>query len=105
VGVAGPAFAHDCFNPNKKPGAGSIGTITLDAQGNDVSADITKAHGGFITIDASAVGVPGVTTIDFHTAGNNPHGVVGGPGSQKAEHACDGRGIDYADACFPGAEG
>jgi hypothetical protein len=45
VGVAGPAFAHDCFNPNKKPGAGSIGTITLDAQGNDVSADITKAHG------------------------------------------------------------
>jgi hypothetical protein len=27
---------------------------------------------------------------------------VGGPGSMKPEHACDGKGIDYLDACFGG---
>jgi hypothetical protein len=27
---------------------------------------------------------------------------VGGPGSMKPEHACDGKGIDYLEACFAG---
>jgi hypothetical protein len=27
---------------------------------------------------------------------------VGGPGSKKPNHACDGKGIDYLDAC-PGS--
>jgi len=27
---------------------------------------------------------------------------VGGPGSMKPEHACDGKGIDYLDVCFGG---
>lgn len=27
---------------------------------------------------------------------------VGGPGSMKPEHACDGKGIDYLDACPAG---
>jgi len=100
VGAAGPAFAHDCFNPNKKVGAGSSATIVLDADGNEVSVTQTKnGNGGFFTVDATAVGVG---LVDIHTlgAGNNPHGVVGGPGSQKPEHACDGKGIDYASACF-----
>jgi hypothetical protein len=35
-----------------------------------------------------------------HSVGQQPHGVVGGPGSQKPDHACDGKGIDYLDACF-----
>src|SRR5215212_9534088 len=94
---AGPAFAHDCFNPNKPSGPGSIGTVVLDAEGNPVSETFTKDHGGFLTIDATALGVG---EIDVHTPGNNPHGVVGGPGSQTAEHACDGKGIDYTSACF-----
>jgi hypothetical protein len=99
VGVAGPAFAHDCFNPNKNTGAGSWATVTLDDKGNEVDFQQTKKQGGFISIDATALGV-GV--IDIHTmgSGNNPHGVVGGPGSQKDSHACDGKGIDYVEACF-----
>jgi hypothetical protein len=103
AGLAAPAFAHDCFNPNKHTGAGSKGTLTLDANGDEVGFQQTgKGNGGFFSIDATALGV-GV--IDVHTlgSGKNPHGVVGGPGSQKADHACDGKGIDYASACF-GAE-
>jgi hypothetical protein len=100
VGAAGPAFAHDCFNPNKKAGAGSSGTVVLDAEGNEVSFTQTKnGNGGFVTIDASALGV-GSVDIKTLGSGNNPHGVAGGPGSQKPEHACDGKGIDYASACF-----
>jgi hypothetical protein len=100
VGVAGPAFAHDCFNPNKKVGAGSSATVVLDAEGNEVSFTQTKnGNGGAITIDASALGAG---SIDIKTlgVGNNPHGVAGGPGSQKPEHACDGKGIDYVSVCF-----
>ncbi len=102
VGAAGPAFAFDCFNPNKRVGAGSSGTLVLDANGNEVSFTQTKnGNGGFITIDARALGA-GFVDIHSMGAGNNPHGVVGGPGSQKPEHACDGKGIDYASACFGG---
>ena len=100
LGASGPAFAHDCFNPNKPAGAGSGATVVLDSNGDEVSFTQTKnGNGGFITIDATALGVG---TIDVHSlgAGNNPHGVAGGPGSQKPEHACDGQGIDYASACF-----
>jgi hypothetical protein len=98
--AAGPAFGFDCFNPNKPIGAGSSATIVLDANGDPVSVTQTKnGHGGFFTIDATALGV-GMIDIHGLGAGNNPHGVVGGPGSQKPEHACDGKGIDYIDACF-----
>ncbi len=31
---------------------------------------------------------------------DNGHEVVGGPGSQTADHACDGKGIDYIEVCF-----
>jgi len=43
----------------------------------------------------------GQTGIEVHTLGNSSNGKdeVGGPGSQKASHACDGKGIDYLDAC------
>jgi hypothetical protein len=102
VGAAGPAFAFDCFNPNKRAGAGSSATIVLDENGDEVSFTETKnGNGAFITIDASALGAG---SFDIHSmgAGNNPHGVVGGPGSQKPEHACDGKGIDYLEACFGG---
>jgi hypothetical protein len=40
-------------------------------------------------------------TLYVHSIGNSSsHEVVGGPGSQKASHSCDGKGIDYIDACF-----
>ena len=52
--------------------------------------------------DPDATGAP--FTIYVHSLGtfnkDNGHEVVGGPGSQSADHACDGKGIDYIDACF-----
>ena len=101
-GLATPAFAHDCFNPNKTIGAGSKGVVTLDANGNEESFTPTgKGNGGFITIDANAV-VPGVM-VDIHIFGGNngPKDGVAGPGVEKAgAKGCDGKGIDYAEACF-----
>src|SRR5690242_15468730 len=35
AGVAAPAFAHDCFNPKKPIGAGSVGTLTIDPNNPD----------------------------------------------------------------------
>jgi hypothetical protein len=104
---AAPAFAHDCFNPNKTVGAGSKGVVTLDAAGGETftPAGNGKGNGGFITIDANAV-APGVM-IDVMTFGGNKgpgQDGVAGPGAEKAgAKACDGKGIDYVEACF-GAE-
>ena len=101
TGVAAPAFAHDCFNPNKTTGAGSKGVVTLDAEGNEVSFTPTgKGNGGFITIDATALGAG---MLDVHIFGGNkgPKDGVAGPGAEKAgAKACDGKGIDYIEACF-----
>jgi hypothetical protein len=99
AGAAAPAFAHDCFNPKKPAGAGSWATVTLDENGEEIAFEQTKAHGAFISIDATALGV-GV--VDIHTPGNNPDGVVG-PEHRQPKLACDGKGIDYVEACF-GAE-
>ena len=101
---AAPAFAHDCFNPNKTGGAGVNYTITnFDPETGEPTFTQTgpgKGQGGFAAIDPSLTG--GVEGIEVHIVGNNPHGVAGGPGSQTAEHACDGKGIDYLEACFGG---
>ena len=99
MGVAGPAFAHDCFNPNKPAGAGSWATVTLDENGNEAGFEQTKKQGGFITIDATAVGAG---QLDIHTFGNGgpQSGVAGGPNLADSDRACDGNGIDLAEACF-----
>jgi hypothetical protein len=100
---AAPALAHDCFNPNKPTGAGSKGVVTLDANGDEESFTSTgNGNGGFITIDANAV-APGVV-VDVKTFGGGQgpgHDGVAGPGAEKAgDKACDGKGIDYIEACF-----
>jgi hypothetical protein len=99
---AAPAFAHDCFNPNKTVGAGSKGVVTLDENGGETFTQTGNGNGGFITIDANAL-VPGVV-VDVHTFGGNKgpgHDGVAGPGAEKAgAKACDGKGIDYIEACF-----
>ena len=99
---AGPAFAHDCFNPNKPAGAGVNYTIVgFDANGPIfVQTGPGHGQGGFSTLDPSITG--GQQLPDVHNVGNNPHEVAGGPGSQTDAHACDGKGIDYLDACFFG---
>ena len=101
---AGPAFAHDCFNPNKPAGAGVNYTITafdpVTGEPTFTQTGPGQGQGGFASIDPSLTG--GQQLPDVHTVGNNPHGVAGGPGSQTPAHACDGKGIDYLDACFGG---
>jgi len=108
---ASPAFAHDCFNPQKDahaPTGGVNYTITgfdpvtgapvFEQTGNG------QGYGGFVALDPSATGAP--VTLYVHSVGNfnkdNGHEVVGGPGSQTPAHACDGKGIDYIEACFGG---
>jgi len=89
---AGPVAAHDCFNPNKPAGAGVNYTIVgFDANGPIfVQTGPGQGIGGFATLFG----------IDVHTIGNSSSKeLVGGPGSQTAEHACDGKGIDYLSAC------
>jgi len=101
---AGTAFAHDCFNPQKDahaPLAGVHYVITGFDQNGPIFEQLgnAKGFGGFVEIAPGVFGND--TAVYTHTlgAGNNPHGVVGGPGSQKPNHACDGKGIDYLDAC------
>jgi len=101
LGFAAPAFAHDCFNPNKPAGAGVNYTVVGFDQNGPIFEQTGpgKGIGGFATLDPSLTG--GVQVPDVHTIGNSSSkDVVGGPGSQTPEHACDGKGIDYLDACF-----
>jgi hypothetical protein len=104
---AAPVLAHDCFNPTKKPTAGVNYTLTGFGPTGPMLTQTGpgQGHGGFVAI---ALGVFGnEQTIYTHGmgSGNNPHGVVGGPGSQKPNHACDGKGIDYLSACGLVTEG
>jgi hypothetical protein len=107
--TAAPTYAHDCFNPTKNehaPTAGVHYTITgFDPSTGEPSFEKTgngKGIGGFVALSPEATGAP--ETLYVHSVGNSPsQEVVGGPGSQKPNHACDGKGIDYLDAC--GGEG
>jgi hypothetical protein len=96
------AFAHDCFNPRKDahaPTAGvhyvitSFAPFTIEQVGNG------KGVGGFLALAPGATGAP--ITVYTHSLGNSGHDEVGGPGSRKANHACDGKGIDYLDPPCP----
>jgi hypothetical protein len=103
LGFAAPAFAHDCYNPNKPAGAGV--NYTIVGFGPDgpimVQTGPGQGHGGFATLSPDLTG--GQQAPDVHTLGSSsgPKEEVGGPGSMKPEHMCDGKGIDYLD-CFAG---
>ena len=99
--AATPALAHDCFNPNKPAGAGVNYTVVGFTADGPIFEQTGpgKGIGGFATISPELTG--GFALPDVHTLGHSPSKeVVGGPGSQKPAHACDGKGIDYLDACF-----
>jgi hypothetical protein len=94
------AFAHDCFNPNKPEGAGVNYTVVGFDQNGPIFEQTGpgKGIGGFAAISPELTG--GATGIEVHTIGNSgSKEEVGGPGSQKDGHACDGKGIDYLSAC------
>jgi hypothetical protein len=111
LGFAAPAFAHDCFNPTKDAHA-PTGGVNYTITGFDPTTGapileqtgLGKGYGGFVALSPDVTGAP--VTLYTHTLGtfnkNNGHDVVGGPGSQKPNHACDGKGIDYLEACFGG---
>jgi hypothetical protein len=104
-GLAAPAFAHDCFNPQKDAHAPTAGVHYVITSFNPFTIEQVgsgKGVGGFLELAPSATGAP--FPIYVHSLGNthSGHEEVGGPGSHKANHACDGKGIDYIDACFGG---
>lgn len=98
--AASSAFAHDCFNPNKPAGAGVNYTVVGFNEDGPIFEQTGpgKGIGGFATISPELTG--GVALPDVHTIGNSSaKELVGGPGSQTPAHACDGKGIDYLEAC------
>ena len=103
--IGSPGYAHDCFNPQKDahaPMAGVHYVITGFGPDGPIFEQVGqgKGIGGFVEI---APGVFGPDALYVHSVGNSSsHEVVGGPGSMKANHSCDGKGIDYIDACFGG---
>ena len=103
--AASPAFAHDCFNPNKKPTAGVNYTVVGFGQNGPIFEQTGpgKGIGGFAAIAPGVFGPGQTETLYVHTIGNSGAiEEVGGPGSMKPEHACDGKGIDYISACQGG---
>jgi hypothetical protein len=103
LATSASAFAHDCFNPNKPDGAGVNYTVVGFGADGPIFEQTGpgKGMGGFAALSPDLTG--GVTGIEVHTIGNSSSkDEVGGPGSRKPEHACDGKGIDYLDACFGG---
>ena len=107
--LASPGYAHDCFNPQKDAHA-PTGGVNYTLEGFDQNGPILvqtgpgKGIGGFVAIAPGVFGNP--TTLYTHSLGMSPDhsgkDEVGGPGSMKPEHACDGKGIDYIDDCFGG---
>jgi hypothetical protein len=94
------AFAHDCFNPNKPEGAGVNYTVVGFDQNGPIFEQTGPGQGigGFGALSPELTG--GQTGIEVYSLGNSgAKEVVGGPGSEKPSHACDGKGIDYLSAC------
>ena len=105
--AASPGFAHDCFNPQKDAHA-PTGGVNYTIVGFDQNGPIFEQTGpgqgigGFVAVAPGVFGNP--DTVYVHSLGNSDNGKdeVGGPGSMKSGHACDGKGIDYLDDCAGG---
>ena len=97
-GPLGAGFRSRLFQPLKKP---VVQGSTTRSSG---STRTGRSSNRPVLARASVASPAPLNGVDIHTIGNSPsQDVVGGPGSQKPEHACDGKGIDYASAC--GLEG
>ena len=103
-----PTFAHDCFNPTKNANAPTAGVHYTITSFNEETGEPTfektaqgKGIGGFVALPPELTGAP--ETLYVHSIGHSEsHETVGGPGSMKPEHACNGKGIDYLEACGAG---
>lgn len=98
VFVTTSAFAHICTNPNKQPGAGSVGTYNVVTETFEPSRHFNEAHpnGGFVTFtDGENV------WVDLYLHQTLPAGALAaGPGG---DDQCDGRGVDNFLACIGAA--
>ena len=110
----GAALAADCFVPKKPLGAG-VGvkiTITETDEIFEIVSPSGKPVGGFIEIDATAVGGPVADTFGLPVtpALEDPEGFGVGELPIQARNAgpgddlCDGKGVDSIGACFFGGE-
>lgn len=95
------ALAHQCFVANKPDGAGSAGHATLDVitgEFDDSGVNYNEAGkptGGFVTLEAQVRGTT-VAEEDVFIHNTLPEPARNaGPG----DDACDGVGIDDAEAC------
>lgn len=110
---AAPAFAHDCFNPQKDASAPTAGVnyelVGLNPDGSPILEQVGPGQGvgGFVEIAPGVFGNPvplythSLGALSTNPKDHDPHDAVGGPGSSSPERACDGRGIDYFEACYP----
>lgn len=110
--TAAPALAHDCFNPQKQahaPTAGVNWELTGFDNGNPILVQVGpgKGIGGFIEVAQGAFGdnptlyTYSLGALSWNPKVQNPHETVGGPGSLRNGHGCDGKGIDYIEVCYP----
>jgi hypothetical protein len=98
VFVTTSAFAHYCANPNKKPGAGSLGifdaatdtfTPLKKLNGNSV---FDSNNGGFVTLiwfDGTYYDIFWNTALPEGALASGPDGL----------NMCDGHGVDFFLAC------
>src|SRR2546422_10743382 len=71
--TAAPAFAHDCFNPNKPEGAGVNYTITAFTDTGPVFEQTGNGQGicGFVASAAAVLG-PDAPAVQGHTNATCP---------------------------------
>ena len=95
VFVTTTAFAHFCTNPNKKDGAGSIGTYNVVTESFEAGKKVNdiRPNGGFVTFTDGAT-----FWVDIYLHQLLPEGALAsGPGG---DDQCDGKGVDNFLACI-----
>lgn len=95
VGLASPAFAHDCFNASKPVTKGNSITIdTTTEEGTPIDPNPGLFHRNFAGLGNVGLDFDGDGIADASVM-SPPHGTLPGP----ARLNCDGRGIDSFEVC------
>ncbi len=95
----GSTLAHYCFNPDKQPGAGSVGVYNLATGAFTPGKRYLQYRDGFPVSGGFVTFTDGMTfQYDLYLHQTLPEGALAsGPGGD--DH-CDGRGVDDALACL-----
>lgn len=93
LGSTGAAFAHDCYNTQKKPGSGgAVGSFNV-ATGEEI---IYPSHGKSEPAFFEVIFPDGSSGFVFIHSAKGTDGVVAGAKN------CDQKGLDSFSACFGG---